>query len=149
LAPGIVEGRVLNGPFQLLKFNGQPISMQHTNIKVKLHNRNFAWSQSYLRSWVTTRVARWFVFQPKIPNWEKFSEPQIGKYWNILWPFGKFYGYLGHFVTIWYILCSFGMLQEKSGNPGYNAGQHGIAFSTINIFFSSQRAILITREVLL
>jgi hypothetical protein len=27
-----------------------------------------------------TRVARWFVFKPKIPIWEKFSGPQIGKY---------------------------------------------------------------------
>jgi hypothetical protein len=24
------------------------------------------------------RVARWFVFKPKIPIWEKFSGPQIG-----------------------------------------------------------------------
>jgi hypothetical protein len=57
---------------------------------------------------ILLRVARWFVFKPKMPNWENFSEPQIGKCWNILWPFGIFYGFLGYFVTIWYILCSFG-----------------------------------------
>jgi hypothetical protein len=25
------------------------------------------------------RVARWFVFKPKIPTWEKFSGPPIRK----------------------------------------------------------------------
>jgi hypothetical protein len=38
--------------------------------------------RSWLRSYVlkTCRIARWFVFKPKIPIWEKFSGPQIGKY---------------------------------------------------------------------
>jgi hypothetical protein len=44
---------------------------------------------------------------------------------NILWPIGIFYGRLGYFMTIWYILCSLGaffsgfgiMYQEESGNP--------------------------------
>jgi hypothetical protein len=26
----------------------------------------------------------------------------------LLWPFGIFYGHLGFFMTIWYILCTFG-----------------------------------------
>jgi hypothetical protein len=46
-------------------------------------------------------------------------------YEDILWPFGMFYGDLGYFVTICYILNLFGtffsgfgiMHQEKSGNP--------------------------------
>jgi hypothetical protein len=45
--------------------------------------------------------------------------------WNILWRFRVFYGDLGYFMTIWYILYLFGtffvfgiMYQEKSGNPG-------------------------------
>jgi hypothetical protein len=54
------------------------------------------------------RDARWFVFQPKILIWENFSGPQIAKCWYILWPFGIFYGYLGYFMTIRYILCSLG-----------------------------------------
>jgi hypothetical protein len=57
----------------------------------------------------------------------------LGKFWKalerkngyILWEFGMFYGHLEYFITIWYILCSFGTLfssfgiadQEKSGNP--------------------------------
>jgi hypothetical protein len=52
--------------------------------------------------------------------------------WNILWPFGIFYGHLEYFMAIWNILWPFGnfvvildifprfgiLCQEKSGNPG-------------------------------
>jgi hypothetical protein len=31
-----------------------------------------------------TRVARWFVFKPKIPIWVKFGGPWNGKGWYIL-----------------------------------------------------------------
>jgi hypothetical protein len=55
-------------------------------------------------------------------------------------PFGIFYGYLGSFVTIRYIFCSFGtfcvhlvhfssfglMHQEKAGNPAANASYYVI-----------------------
>jgi hypothetical protein len=51
--------------------------------------------------------------------------------WNILLPFGIFYGHLVYFTAIWYILWPFGTLlavwyifprfgilnKEKSGNP--------------------------------
>jgi hypothetical protein len=40
------------------------------------------------------RVARWFVFKPKISIW--------------VWPFVISYRDLGYFMTILYILCSFG-----------------------------------------
>jgi hypothetical protein len=53
----------------------------------------------------------------------------IGKYLYIVWPFGIFYGYLGYFMTIWYIFVylvhfsGFGiMYQEKSGNPAAEIG---------------------------
>jgi hypothetical protein len=44
------------------------------------------------------------------------KNPILGKFWRaldwqclyILWTFGIFYGHLGHFMNIWYILCSFG-----------------------------------------
>jgi hypothetical protein len=55
-----------------------------------------------------SRVARWFVFKPKIPIWVHFGGPQIRKGLYILWPFGIFYGDLGYYMTIWYILYSFG-----------------------------------------
>jgi hypothetical protein len=44
------------------------------------------------------------------------KNPNLGKFWRVLdwkkfisflWPFGTFYGYLGYFTTIWYILYSF------------------------------------------
>jgi hypothetical protein len=58
-------------------------------------------------------------FQTKNPNLGKFLRVLQWKMivnfmaiWNILWPFGLFYGYLVYFSRI-------GMLyQEKSGNPG-------------------------------
>jgi hypothetical protein len=41
--------------------------------------------------------------------------------WNMLWIFGIFYDHSVHFVFIWYIFSSFGiMLQEKSGNPDWD-----------------------------
>jgi hypothetical protein len=69
-----------------------------------------------------TRVARWFIFKPKIPIWVNFGDWKLFIHflaiWNILQTFGIFYGHLVHFVFIWYILSGFGiMCQEKSGNP--------------------------------
>jgi hypothetical protein len=74
------------------------------------------------------RVARWLVFKPKISIWEG---PRLENVNIFICPFGIFYGDLGYFMTIWYILYSFGtfcihlvhfsgfgiMHQEKSGNP--------------------------------
>jgi hypothetical protein len=41
--------------------------------------------------------------------------------WNILQAFGTFYDHLVHFVFIWHIFSSLGIMhQEKSGNPGPN-----------------------------
>jgi hypothetical protein len=48
-------------------------------------------------------VARWFVFKPKIPVWVNFGGCCDGR-WNILLPFGLFYGHLAYFTTFWYIL---------------------------------------------
>jgi hypothetical protein len=43
--------------------------------------------------------------------------------WIILRTFWDIYDHLAHFVFIWYIFSSFGiMYQEKSGNPGLNIG---------------------------
>jgi hypothetical protein len=43
------------------------------------------------------RVARWFVFKPKIPIWVNFG----GKFWQSDY---LFYGHLECFVEIWDIL---------------------------------------------
>jgi hypothetical protein len=73
---------------------------------------------------LVTRVARWFVFKPKIQIWINFGGPYIVKCLYILRPLGIFYGDWGYFMTIWYILNSYGtfsgfdiMYHEKSGNP--------------------------------
>jgi hypothetical protein len=73
-----------------------------------------------------SRVARWFVFKPKIPIWVNFGAPYIGKCLYISWPFWNilrtwwifYYGNLLHLVLIWCIFSGFGILyREKSGNP--------------------------------
>jgi hypothetical protein len=45
---------------------------------------------------IRARVARWFVFEPKIPLWVNNGGPWIGQLIYILWPFGIFYGDLGY-----------------------------------------------------
>jgi hypothetical protein len=82
-----------------------------------------------LLSQFTIRVARWFLFRPKIPIWVYFGGPWNGKFWYIciFWSFGIFYDHWVYFwafvnsVVIWYIFPHFGTLhQEKSGNPAPN-----------------------------
>jgi hypothetical protein len=51
---------------------------------------------------VDNKVARWFVFKPKIPIWVNFGGPWNGKCWYILWPFGNV-------VVIWCIFPRFGI----------------------------------------
>jgi hypothetical protein len=56
--------------------------------------------------WERIRVARWYVFRPKIPIWINFGGSCKGWCWYILWPF-------------WYIFPRFGMLRQgKFGNLG-------------------------------
>jgi hypothetical protein len=47
-------------------------------------------------------------FRTKNPNLGQFWRALDWKNGYILWPFEVFYGHLGYFMTIWYILCSFG-----------------------------------------
>jgi hypothetical protein len=41
---------------------------------------------------VSARVARWFIFKPKIPFWVNFEELWNGNGWYGFCSFGKFYG---------------------------------------------------------
>jgi hypothetical protein len=54
------------------------------------------------------RVARWFLFKPKIPICVNFGGSSNGRCWYILCPFGKFSCHLTYFMAIWYIFPSFG-----------------------------------------
>jgi hypothetical protein len=64
-------------------------------------------------------------FQTKNPNLGKFWRASDWKMLIYFMAVGKFDGHFGYFMTICYILCSFGtffrffgiMHQEKSGNP--------------------------------
>jgi hypothetical protein len=72
---------------------------------------------------VSIRVARWFVFTPKIPVWVNFGGLWNGKCWYVLWPFGKhilrpfgtIYGRLVNWIILPVLVC---LDLEKSGNPG-------------------------------
>jgi hypothetical protein len=55
---------------------------------------------------VDTRVARWFVFKPKIPIWVNFWGPSNEKCLYILWSVGIFYGHLVKFMAVCYSLWS-------------------------------------------
>jgi hypothetical protein len=55
------------------------------------------------------RVARWFVFKPKISIWVNFGRSCNGKSWYILRPLGVFYRYWKYLMAIWYILSSIGI----------------------------------------
>jgi hypothetical protein len=75
---------------------------------------------------VGSRVARWFIFKPKIPLWVIWRAFDL-KMLYILWPFWIFYRHLVyifyyhfvHFVFILYMFSGFGIMHlEKSGNPG-------------------------------
>jgi hypothetical protein len=67
---------------------------------------------------------------------KKSSGPLIGKCWNILWPFEIFYGYLGYFMTIRNILCSFGTFFQfwyhaprKIWQPWLRRGERKVGFA--------------------
>jgi hypothetical protein len=78
------------------------------------------WNKCLLLFALWIRVARWFVFKPKIPIWVIFGGPWNGKCWYILWSFGKVCGHLvylmdiGNVVVIWNIFPRFGKLCKKN-----------------------------------
>jgi hypothetical protein len=50
---------------------------------------------------VNNRVARWFVFKPKIQIWVNFGGSCNGRCWYILWTLSPFYSLLLYFMDIW------------------------------------------------
>jgi hypothetical protein len=72
----------------------------------------------------STRVARWYIFIPKMPIWVYSEGLGTGccTYFLAIW---YIFGEFGNFVVIWYIFPRSGILyQEKSGNPA----KHTIVF---------------------
>jgi hypothetical protein len=48
------------------------------------------------------RVARWYMFKPKIQIWVNFGGCWNEKAWYIVWPLGIFYGHLAvRLINIW------------------------------------------------
>jgi hypothetical protein len=92
-------------------------------VRAPLHSKcalRFLWGFHY-------QGCQMVSFQTKNPNLGKFWRAwnwkmllYIMAIWNILRPFGIFYDHLVHFVFIWYIFSSLGIMhREKSGNPVY------------------------------
>jgi hypothetical protein len=59
-------------------------------------------------NFLASRVARWFLFEPKIPIWVNLGGYCNGRCWYILWPFGQLSGHLAYLMAIWYMLHRFG-----------------------------------------
>jgi hypothetical protein len=80
-------------------------------VKVEFKNCTLTSNTIFLlRRWwprFMNRVARWFVFKPKIPFLVNFVGSCIRRCWYILWPFGIFCCQLVDLMAICYILCSF------------------------------------------
>jgi hypothetical protein len=86
-----------------------PVFFQHACFR-----SGFLWSAHFrlilpapLRLDVTARVARWYIFKPKISIWVNFGGYWNERFWRVLeWKmllyFGLFYGHLVYFVAIWY-----------------------------------------------
>jgi hypothetical protein len=49
------------------------------------------------------RVARWYVFRPKIPLGVNFGGSCNLRCWYILWTFSLFHGHSIYFMAVWYI----------------------------------------------
>jgi hypothetical protein len=58
-------------------------------------------------TWVWSRVARWFIFKPKIPVCVNF-EGSSNVVMYILCPFDQFSGHLAYIMAIWYISSHLG-----------------------------------------
>jgi hypothetical protein len=82
---------------------------------ILLLGRSFISMMHACKATAHSRVARWFIFKPKIPIWVNFGGPWIEKCWNIyghweylmdirgiLWPFVTFFVHLVHFYRFWY-----------------------------------------------
>jgi hypothetical protein len=62
----------------------------------RFHNtKEWEWRKDQCR-----KVARWFIFKPKIQIWVNFRGSCNGRCWYILWSFGIFYGNTVYFMAI-------------------------------------------------
>jgi hypothetical protein len=71
--------------------------------KRKLFSSGLFGKRELLAEPIQIRVARWYIFKPKIQIWINFGGFCNGRCWCILCPFGTFYGHLPYFKDIWYI----------------------------------------------
>jgi hypothetical protein len=100
---------------------------------------------------IPVRVARWYIFKPKIPIWINFGGPFMA-IWSILPPLGIVCGhlvYFGIFFPFWYVV------PRKIWQPWFRSlhelliqtffcllwkkwNEHLVAFSGLQMFFFKQ-----------
>jgi hypothetical protein len=83
----------------LTKKLSMPDKFVWQSTKTFFHNRLFSpdkcrENETKTCAVILSRVARWFVFTPKVPIWVNFGGPWNGKCQHVLRPFGIFYGLL-------------------------------------------------------
>jgi hypothetical protein len=112
-SPNLVTLMVANIAIRLCKYRQQKRDLKRcfsTQDK-----KNLSWKKI---ARTANRVARLFIFKPKLPIWVNLGGSCNGKSWYILLLLNVFWWHLVYFVVIWYIFLRFGILyQDKSGNP--------------------------------
>jgi hypothetical protein len=73
---------------------------KQTNINIKRDTDSFSKTLCAKKT-LLSRVARWYIFKPKIPIWVNFGGSWSEKGWYILLPFGIFYSHLVLLRGIW------------------------------------------------
>jgi hypothetical protein len=80
-----------------------------------IRDKNYSKNYRVIQIRTATRVARLYIFKPKIQIWVNFVVLQwqmlvyCMAFLSILQPFGKFYGHFVYFPQFWYISHSFGI----------------------------------------
>jgi hypothetical protein len=115
-------------PIQWTMYLDRAITSRYKRSKISSQSqRTVTMLKSATRYFFPVRVARWFVFKPKIQIWVNFGGSCNWRWLYILWTPGPFYG------LFMYILWTFGIIhgnlvyfsrfgilyQEKSGNPAF------------------------------
>jgi hypothetical protein len=106
---------VLKLPFFLHFFWSKIIKNYNIGLSSNLQVKLFSFLSALQCPWKRVLVTRlnWpgaelpdaiCILKPKIPIWVSFGLACNGRPWCMRGPFGPFYGYLLHFVAIWYIL---------------------------------------------
>jgi hypothetical protein len=109
-ALGLIFNKISGRPAHASEMNSSVQAF--INLKCHLHLNNFRYIHTYV-SQCLHRMARWQIFEPKIPTWAKFGGSCSGRCWYIFCPLGLFCDHLVYFIfqclilhiDFWKLLC--------------------------------------------